>query len=288
MRSRLCLPRHVHLGRGRVRPKLLVMGFNKPTWAPGRERHRLAASDLKQIDGLRHRRRRQALERLAARELEASLLSLAALLGSSVTDPAGDTVGELRDVVVNWTSAASYPPMTSIVMRAGGHDVLIGARWIDVSPPASVRLRSSDAYARAVERRPADVELAHDVLDHQVVDSAGTQIVRPSDVYLAAVNGRVEAVGIEVGAGALLRRLGPKRLRGHLRPAQVIDWRDIASFAPARDGGKRPRGRRSDIAGQPGSGLALGAQAADVKRHRPSELRDALKSYKTAKDRDVP
>jgi hypothetical protein len=287
MRSGLCLPREVHLGRGRLRPKFLVMGFNKPTWTPGRERHRLTASQLEQIDGLRKRRQRQARERFAARELEASLLSLAALVGSSVTDPAGDTVGELRDVIVNWTSVASYPPMTAVVMRVGRHDVLIGARWIDLAPPASVRLDSSNAYARAVERHPADVALAHDVLDHQVVDSGGTQIVRPSDIYLASVHGRVEAVGIEVGAGALLRRLGPKRLRGHLRPAQVIDWRDIVSFAPSRDESKRQRGRRSDIAGLPGSGLALGAEAADVKRLHPSEVRQALKSSKTGKDGDA-
>jgi hypothetical protein len=270
-----------------VRPKLLVMGFNKPTWAPGRERHRLAASGLQQIDGLRKRRRLQARERLAARELEGSVLSLAALLRSSVTDPAGDTVGELRDVVVNWTFAAAYPPMTAVVMRAGRHDVLIGARWIEFTPPASARLRSSNAYARAVERHRADVALAHDVLDHQVVDSGGTQLVRPSDIYLAPVNGRIEAVGIEVGAGALLRRLGPKRLCGHIRPSQVIDWRDITAFAPARDEAKHPRGRRSDLAGQPGLGLALGAHAADVKRLHPSEVREALKSHKTRREGDA-
>ena len=270
-----------------TRSKLRVMGFNKPTWTPGHERHRLSASRLKRNDGLRKRRQRQVLERIAARELEGSVLSLAALIGSAVKDPAGNTVGELRDVVVNWTSAASYPPMTGIVMRAGRHDVLIGARWIELLPPASVRLHSSNAYARAAERHPADVALAHDVLDHQVVDSGGTQLVRPSDIYLAAVNGRVEAVGIEVGAGALLRRLGPKRLRGHIRPAQVIDWRDITAFAPARDEAKHPRGRRSDLAGQPGSGLALGAPAADVKRLRPSEVRQALKSYKTRREGDA-
>ena len=81
-------------------------------------------------------------------------------------------------------------------MRAGKRDVLIRARWLELFPPATARLRSSEAYARAVERHPADVALAHDVLDHQVVDSVGTQIVRPADVYLANVDGRIEAVGI--------------------------------------------------------------------------------------------
>ena len=263
------------------------MGFNRPTWTPGHDRHGLSASRFKRIDALRKRRERQARERIAARELEGSLLSLAALLGSAVKDPAGETVGELRDVVVNWTSAAAYPPLTAIVVRAGRRNFLIGARWIELSPPASVRLHSSKTYARAVERHPPDVALAHDVLDQQVVDSGGKQIVRPADIYLAAVNGRVEAVGIEVGTVALLRRLGPRRLRGRVRPAQVMDWREIAAFAPAREDGRQPRGRRSDLAGQPGAGLALGGEAGDVKRLHPSEVPAALKPYETRGERNA-
>jgi len=208
-------------------------------------------------------------------------LSLAALVGSKVKDPNGGTVGELRDVVVSWTAGAPYPRMTGIVVRSGKRDVLIGASWIEVSPPASVTLRSSRAFARAVERHPSDVALAHDVLDQQVVDSKGTQIVRPADVYLAQADGRVEAVGIEVGVGALFRRLGPKRLRRRVRPQQVIDWREIGSFAPTRDDGKPRRGRRSDLAGQTGAGLELEGEAGEVRRLHPSELRAALRAYKT-------
>ncbi len=260
------------------------MGLNRPTWTPGRERHRLSASRLKRVDALRRRRERQARDRLAARQLEGSLLSLVALLGTVVKDPAGTGVGEVRDVVVNWTSTSANPPITGIVMRAGRRDVVIGSRWIELSPPASARLNSPNAYARAVERRPADVALAHDVLDHQLVDSAGIQIVRPSDIYLATVDGRLRAVGIEVGPGALLRRLGPRRLRGHVRPQQVIDWRDIASFASGRDGVPPSLGRRSEIAGRPGAVLSLGSEGGDVKRLHPSEVRAALRAYEMRRD----
>ncbi len=262
------------------------MGFNRATWTPGHERDALPAAHFRQIAAIRERRERHALEALAARELEGSLVSLAALLGSDVKDPDGRTVGELRDVVVSWTARTPYPRMRAIVARIGKRDVLIGAKWIELSPPASVRLRSPEAYARAVERRHDDVALARDVLDHQVMDSAGTQLVRPADVYLAELNGRVEAVGIEVGLGALLRRLGPKQLRGRIRPQQVIDWRDIAAFAPARDDGKRRRGRRSDIAGDAGTGLELDGAAADLRRFHPSEVRAALRKSETDPDGD--
>jgi sporulation protein YlmC with PRC-barrel domain len=257
------------------------MGFNKVTWTPGHDRHRTSDAHFSKLTRLRARGEQHARERIAARELEGSLVSLAALIGSAVKDPDGRHVGELRDVVVNWTASASYPRMTAIVMRNGKRDVLIGARWIEVSAPASVRLHSDKAYARKVDRRSGDVALANDVLDHQIVDRDGTQIVRPSDVYLAALNGRVELVGIEVGLGALLRRLGPRQLRARIRPQRVIDWGSIRGFAPRPgEDGVVPRSRAA-LAGQPGAGIELDGTVADVKPMRATETEAALERSKT-------
>jgi hypothetical protein len=257
------------------------MGFNKPTLTPGQDRHRVHEARFHQLTRLRARAEERARERVAARELEGSLVSLAALIGSAVKDPDGRKVGELRDIVVNWTAAASYPPMTAIVMRTGKSDTLVGARWIEVSAPASVRLRSAQAYARAVQRRSGDVALAHDVLDHQIVDHDGRQLVRPADVYLAAGHEHVELVGVEVGPRALLRRLGPKGLRGRIRPQQVIDWESITGFAPRPGESVRPRGRGASVAGRPGSGIELDGTGGEVKHMRPSEVQAALQGTET-------
>jgi hypothetical protein len=262
------------------------MGFNKVTWTPGHDRNRVSDAHFRQLRRLRARGEQHARERIASRVLEGSLVSLAALIGSAVKDPDGRQVGELRDVVVHWTANVSYPRMTAIVMRTGKRDVLIGARWIEMSAPASVRLHSGNAYARRVDRRSGDVALAHDVMDHQIVDRDGTQIVRPSDVYLAAVDGHVELVGIEVGLGALLRRLGPKRLRGRIRPQRVIDWGSIHGFAPRPgDDEVAPRSRTA-VAGQPGAAIALDRTAADVKPLRPTETESALRRAGTRRGGD--
>jgi sporulation protein YlmC with PRC-barrel domain len=257
------------------------MGFNKPTWTPGHDRHAASDTHFRQLKRLRARSERSARERVAARGLEGSLVSLAALIGSAVKDPDGRQVGELRDVVVNWTATAAYPRMTAIVMRTGKRDTLVSDRWIEVSAPASVRLHSAKAYAREVERRSGDIALAHDVLDHQIVDNDGTQIVRPADVYLAAVHGRVEVIGIEVGLRALLRRLGPKRLRRRVRPQRVIDWGSIDGFAPRPGESVRPRGRQSSVAGRPGAAIRLDGTGAEVKHLRPSEVQAALQRAET-------
>jgi sporulation protein YlmC with PRC-barrel domain len=253
------------------------MGFNKPTWTPGRDRRAVSEKHFRQLRRLQARSERSARERVAARQVEGSLVSLAALIGTAVKDPDGQQVGELRDVVVNWTATTAYPRVTAIVMRTGKHDTLVSHRWIEVSAPASVRLRSAKAYARAVERRSGDVALAHDVLDHQIVDHDGTQIVRPSDVYLATVRGRLELIGVEVGLRALLRRMGPKRLRSRVRPQRVIDWGSVAGFAPRPGTSLQARGRHASIAGRPGAGIELDGTRAEVKPLRPSELQAALR-----------
>lgn len=267
---------NVSCRRGRVL-MISVMGFNAVSWLPGRERHRTTHVRSRAISGLRAEAASRARERMAARALDGSLISLAALIGTNITDPRDRNVGRVRDVVVRWTCRGSYPAITAVIVRTDKRDVRIGARWVEVSAPGSVRLRATRAYTTEVERHPADVALAHDVLDKQVVDSAGVHIVRPADIYLAVVGDRIEAVGIEVGMRALLSRLGPKVLRRRSRPERVIDWASIAAFAPARADDGRHRGRRGALAGQAGTGLELNVAANEVRRLHPSELEAALR-----------
>jgi len=252
------------------------MGFNRVTWTPGHDRKPIGASRFRQLARLRRQREGRAREATAGRALQGSLLSLAAVLGSEVKDPDGRIVGRLSDVVVRWTTRSAYPHVTGIVVKTGKLKVVIGARWLEVASPSAVRLRSSRAYAGPVERHRDDVALAHDVLDRQVVDASGVQVVRPADLYLAAVGDRIELVGIEVGIGALARRLGPRRLRGRVHPARVIDWGSVSAFAPPRAEGGGHRDRRSEIAGEAGAGLELNRSASEVRRLRPSEVRAAL------------
>jgi len=253
-------------------------------WMPGRDRDAAAASRMHGIRRLRDAQARLWSEGAAARELRASLISLAALLGTDVKDSTGATVGRVQDVLVHWTNAAAYPRVTAVVVRAGRHDVTIGARWIEASEHSTVALRSSAAYARSAERRPGEVALARDVLDRQIVGADGVDVLRPADVYLASVKGHVELVGIEVGPRALLRRLGPKRLRSRFRPERVIDWATVRSFTPALGDDVRTRGRRPDLAGRTGSQLELDVAGKQSRALRASEVRSALRESEDSGD----
>lgn len=257
------------------------MSLIRRPWRPGQGDDDDSGYPADVVGSLRAARARRLRENASARALQGSLISLAALVGSEVRDSLDKPVGALRDVIVHWTSATPHPAVKAIVVGSGRHDVIIGERWVEMAAPATVRLRSAAVYARALERHPADVALAHDVLDRQLVDTDGMQLVRPADIYLVEIDGRIEVAGIEVGMGALVRRVGPKRLRRRFRPRHVIDWATVRSFAPARDDGGR-HGRRTGLAGQAGAGLALGVSAGELRRLRASEIEAALEAVNSS------
>jgi CBS domain-containing protein len=98
-----------------------------------------------------------------------------------------------------------------------------------------VLLRSARLDLRDVVRRPEEVLLAKDVLDHQLVDVDGVQVIRAADLYLAEVIGRIRLVGADVSTSTLLRRLGPRRWRPSPTPDRVIDWAAIQPFGDSSD-----------------------------------------------------
>jgi len=75
-----------------------------------------------------------------------------------------------------------------------------------------------------------EILLARDVLDTQVVDVAGQRLARVADVVLALAGGAgrtgLEVVGVEVGFGAVLRRLGLRRVTP-IRTEDVVAWSDL-------------------------------------------------------------
>jgi Mg/Co/Ni transporter MgtE len=98
-----------------------------------------------------------------------------------------------------------------------------------------------------------------DVLDHQLVDVDGRQVIRAADLYLAKVGADdLRLVGVDVSPKTLLRRLGPRRYRSRPTPSQVIDWGAIQPFGGAV------------------SQVALRTSNEGLQRLRPGELADLL------------
>ncbi|MEW2301454.1 CBS domain-containing protein [Streptomyces sp. NPDC006655] len=212
----------------------------------------------------RLRDRRVQLERraTASKAVRTSLVSLAGLIGSPATNQTGDEVGRVVDVVARLYGTEPYPPVTGLILRIGRRRTFLPADALGKVSAGHVRLRTARVDLRDFVRRPGEVLLAKDVLDHQLVDVDGVQVTRAADLYLAPLVDQVVLVGVDVSLPTLLRRLGPRRWQARPTPERVLDWQAVAPFAEqATEGPPEVRLRASRTA---------------LHRLRPADLADIL------------
>src|ERR1700678_607694 len=179
-------------------------------------------------------------------------------------------MGGVGAVGAGGDGAQPYPPATGVIVRVGRRRAWVPADAVEEFGRGKIGLRTARLDLRDVARRPGEVELARDVIDHQLVDTDGARVIRPSDLYLARVAGVVQLVGVDVGLNSLLRRLGPARFRSLPTPEKVIDWASITSFGS-----------------QHGPGGTLRAAEHGLQRLRPGELADLLEDLGRTERRDL-
>ena len=223
-----------------------------------------------------HQRRRRTRRILASEGVFDSIVSLAGLLGRPVRNQTGQEIGRLDDVVARWADGQVYPPVSGLIIRVGRRLAFVPASAIDRIGHAEVVLRSSRLDLRDVVRRPGEVLLAKDVLDHQLVDVEGVQVIRAADLYLAEVIGRIRLVGADISNATLLRRLGPRRWRPRPTPDRVIDWAAIQPFAESADQGN---GEATQV--------RLKTTNEGLHRLRPGELADLLEDLRRDERREL-
>lgn len=213
--------------------------------------------------GLGAVRRRQRSQRLLAnRAVRDALVSLAGLVGRPVHNQSGAEIGRLGDVVCRWSGEETYPPVTGLVVRVGRRLAFVDASSIETMEHAGIILKSARLDLRDFTPRPGEVTLFDQVLDHQLVDVDGVQVIRAADLYLAPIYGRYSLVGVDISAQTLLRRLGPARWRHRPTPERVIDWGAIQPFGETEQGAAPEVRLRTTHEG--------------LERLRPGELADLL------------
>jgi CBS domain-containing protein/sporulation protein YlmC with PRC-barrel domain len=222
-----------------------------------------------------NQRRRRTRRILASEGVFDSIVSLAGLLGRPVRNQRGQEIGRLEDVVARWADGQVYPPVSGLIIRVGRREAFVPASSIDRIGHAEVLLRSSRLDLRDVVRRPNEVLLAKDVLDHQLVDVEGVQVIRAADLYLAEAIGRIRLVGADVSNVTLLRRLGPRRWRPRPTPDRVIDWAAIQTFA------------ESTGEAQAATQVRLKTTNEGLQRLRPAELADLLEDLRRDERREL-
>jgi len=207
---------------------------------------------------LRSRLDRRHHRLTTTRAIKEAIVSLAGLINRPVRHQGGEEIGRIVDVVARFAGDQAYPPVTGFVVRVGRRKVFLDASLVEHLGHTEVILRSARVDLRDYERRDGELLLVRDVLDHQLVDVDGVQVIRAADLYLAPAQGRIRLVGVDVSGQTLLRRLGPSRFRGHPTPERVIDWAAIQPF------------------GSPGTSVRLRTSHEGLHRLRPGELADLL------------
>ncbi|HWG12144.1 MAG TPA: CBS domain-containing protein [Streptosporangiaceae bacterium] len=209
-------------------------------------------------DALRRRNSRLTTRRA----VQQAIISVASLVGSPVFNQRGQRVGKLVDLVARMHGQDRYPPLTGLLVRIGSRNSFLPIEGVENIAHQSVYLRTARLDLREFTRRPGEVLLAKDMLDHQVVDLDGRQVIRAADLYLAPVAGQFVLVGLDVSLNTLLRRLGPKRFSGRPTPERVIDWDAVAPFS-------------DDLTSSPPA-VQLRASDEQLRRMAPADLADLL------------
>jgi hypothetical protein len=152
------------------------------------------------------------------------VIHLSELLGQPVIARSGDTIGKVEDVVVRLAGIDVYPPVTGLVAGIGGNRAYVPREQIAEWAHGQVQLSHNKVDLRAFERRPGEVLLRADLLDHRLIDVPAVELVHAYDVELE-----------DTGTDWVLARLDtrrPARFFGLIKAGSGHASRDWKSFEP--------------------------------------------------------
>ncbi|HTR75301.1 MAG TPA: CBS domain-containing protein [Solirubrobacterales bacterium] len=158
------------------------------------------------------------------------VLHLSLVLGAALRDADGTRLGRVDDLIVR-LGGAGYPPITGFLATIAGRRSYVPAERVAAMAPGSVTLTKAKLDLRPFARRPDEVLLRHDVLDHQLINVEGARLVRANEVELARLDGWWRVVGVDTGARGGLRRLLPKALAGRIGTGDFVDWASLEPFS---------------------------------------------------------
>jgi len=157
------------------------------------------------------------------------VLHLTEVVGGKLLDGAGEQLGRVRDLIVR-LGDDEYPPVSGVLATVARRQVWVPASEVGDIEAGRVTLRRPKLDLRRFERRTQEILLKGDLLDRQVIDVDGADLVRANEIELARLDGWFRVVGIDIGLRGFSRRLLPKVLGGRIRPGGFLDWASVEPF----------------------------------------------------------
>src|SRR5258708_21230620 len=156
------------------------------------------------------------------------------LMGAKTYDAQGNYVGKIREFFIE---PADQPNRIAHYLLSRGNFQPLVARYDQVAAvkPGDVRLNVNEKALEPYEPNEAWLAVQKDLLDQQIIDTAGRKVVRVNDVDFAEQrsNGSVElrVTQVDVGLPGAVRRLfqgiAPRKFIRNLQgrfPARSIRW----------------------------------------------------------------
>jgi len=191
------------------------------------------------------------------------------LLDRPVLNAEGRSIGRLADLKVRLGEL--FPKMSSVVIKPRRKKKLLEVDWARVDLLNGNRITlgaGAEDHLRPLDVGTDELLLREELLDKQVVDTAGAKIERVNDIHLLVINKDLHIVHVDFGLRGLIRRLGwLKAVDGftgfffsyHIKE-KLISWKYIQPLV-------------SDLRNQD---LKLNVAGSNVRDLHPSDLADIL------------
>jgi len=157
------------------------------------------------------------------------VLHLSLVLGGALRDAQGLRLGKVEDLIVR-LGADDYPPVTGLMADVAGRAVFVPADVVSEIAAGGATLSESTLSLQPFARRPQEVLLKEDVLDHQLINVDGARLVRTNEIEIARFDGWYRVIGVDTGPRGLFRRVLPKRFAGTIEPGKILDWASVEPF----------------------------------------------------------
>jgi magnesium transporter len=170
------------------------------------------------------------------------MLHATELLGAEAYDAQGNFVGRVRELFIE---PADAPNRVARYLLGRGKYLPLLARHDQVSfvAPGTIRLTVSERALEEYHANEAWLGVQKDLLDQQIIDTAGHKVVRVNDLDIVEhrTNGTVElrVTHVDVGLTGAVRRLlqglaSPGVIRGiqHKLPVRTIPWEFVNLIEP--------------------------------------------------------
>ena len=150
-----------------------------------------------------------------------AVVHLSSLAGSPLLDSTGERLGRVEDVVAGLDSGEGLPPVIGLEARIGGRELFVPIDRVEALEPAAARTSTTKLNLAQFERRPGEVLLRRDVLDHTLINVRTARLVKAREVELVCDDGIWRVAGIDPTFRPRLWRLLPRRSG----PGNPPSWR---------------------------------------------------------------